>query len=1229
MASQNAPDSAKKVMNPAPVANRRTGLPARHRVPLLLTPLLLALFLTVPSGGNAAEPDQSEPLASYRLVDTWQRAPWEREPGRYGRTLDLSSSTEGTQYVLDGRRRALHVTDAAGQASHFIDLPAEVPGLRASQWHPLRLDVGADGKLYLLLRGPYVDRGVYRYRVDRLESDGSLDFSFEISRRTPSMYRDIAARPDGRIYVSRSGNSPFFEFPDPEPEPPGLPPPGVDIYRADGVLLETLLTSCMPDRLDFGPDGRLYVANRCPVPLDSPGPPGATPTPEPSLGGGRVLQQDEMPAAEGILIFGADHGYLDFVPFINPEDVTAGPAGAFVARNVEIFPLGQAEPLYSGPTGALSGAYFDDIVFNLDAPAGGGLGASMNHCYFQGLLRFEDPSIIPSEPILSGALDNPELEGPPNPGRIAAGDELAVMMDRYGTQGARPDHSYYVHPYLAERRTVQRWPLAGADRAADPTPRAPFAPTSQLGLCGDAARDVAMDGRTVFSLDPDRVQARPDDRLPGWTWWPALLAGPEERPALAALSADADRLAVLDLGRRRLSLLSADGGLLSDWSYDVDDPGALPGDLALAGDRIYLAEPGRGRLVLHADGGRRLAAWPTHDGPRAVAAGPEGDAFVLGAGGWGMRYQPDGRLLALWPMPDRSLDARDIAVDGAGRVYVSWARRQPYSGPRGRAMPQFELPEAGIWVFEPGPPAAPEPPARGACLAAPDKQARPARLPLGGQVEVELRVEGACPPARSPAQLMWVVDDSRSMSFDDALSRARDFLAQSLLDLDPEGIEQGLVGFEEGARLIQPLGTAPGALRSSILALEPEGDTRMAAGIDLATAELTGPRGDPSARRVMVLVTDGLAKDEPLQAAERARAAGIELQVLIFATYEYSEDVRRAMAELAGADARVIVDPMPLDLEPLVRNLSGLVPEPGLFEAIRVLDRIPANMRYLAGSADPPARYDADAHSLTWELGAVTAAAGLRLTYDLQPLECGLWPTNIEATADYLDALGQPGRLIFPIPEVEVICDPVRIYLPLVDKARCHRRSGAIDVILVTDASSSMAEPGAPDGRSKLDLARQAGLDFAALLQPGDRAGLVSFDGQARVLAPLSADRERLSAGLSALQSGLGTRIDLGLAAALELLGASPRSSATPVVILLSDGLQNEAEAPREAVLRQAERLRGAGSRIYAIGLGSQIDEPLLRSLAGRPEAYLESPSAEDLSAVYRDISERLACDRP
>lgn len=1214
---------------------------AMHRAGRLLCRLVQSLcfggFLiagpaSMASGSVRAEAPEQASVPSglgYRLVETWGGEPWQAQPGRYGRTIDISSAPDGRVFVLDGRLRAIHRLDAEGRTLGMFSLPLAVGSDRPSEWEAIRLDVGADGALTLLNRGPSIDLDVQRYRIDRMSADGGLLSSFEITRGTPGAYRDLAVRADGRIYVSRSGpGSPFFALPGPTPAPrPGFVADAVDVYRADGVFLESIATSCKPDSLDLSEDGRLYVVNRCAATVD----PSIRPepeTPEPSWSPrnsqdrsrpGPLQSPPAMPSEEGVLIFDPLHAFETFEPFLNPEDVAVGPAGAFVSRNVEIFALGEDRPLYAGPTEALNAAYFDRIVFRLDLPADGRLLASMNHCSFQGLLAFDAPAERPAEARVIGALDNPHLEGPPNPARLAVGDQLGILMEGYSVQGARPGQRYYFHPLRSEARSIQRWSLAGQVLGRSPL-------SSQLGLCGDAARDLALLGSTVYALEPSRLQQRPDDGLPGWSFFPLQIAAPEERPHLAAVAADAGRIALLDLGRERVSLLDGSARLLADWRVDAGDPQAMPIDLDLDGDRVFLADRGRSRVLVRDLGGGHRAAWPTHDGPRALALGSEGDVFVLGEGGWGLRYRPDGRLLASWPMPDRNMDARDIAVDAEGRVYVPFARRRAYPGPRGRALPQYEIETAGVWVFEPE--ARPATPATrpDACLALPDKTASPARFPLGAEVTVRLSVAGRCPGKGQPTQILILVDGSRSMAFENALDRARQMLLDVSGQVDPQQVELGLVSFGDAALRILPLGRDFGELRSALGRIEARGDTHLTAGLDLALTELEGPAGRSETRRIILLASDGVFKDDPAPAFERARALGVEIYGLFFANREFDAESQAQLSLLLPDSERRLIDPNPLDLAPLVAQLEGGPSETGLFQNIRVDDQIPANMEYVTSSARPPAHYDAERHALSWDLSDVPAAAGIDLRYRLRPRECGVWPTNVEATADYLDALGESGRLVFPIPEVEPLCEPWRIYLPLTTRARCLRRQQLADVVLIMDGSSSMAEPG-PDGqRSKIALARDAARSFVDLLQlPEDRVSLIRFDAQAERLLPLSGDRSRIDAALDRLETRQGTRLDLGLAAGLAAFDEAPRPEAEALLVLLTDGLQDP-DAGNAAALIQARLLRDRGVLVYAIGLGREIDAVLLAELAGSPERYLESPDADALAAVYALISERLAC---
>ncbi len=1213
-------------------AARLAAFARRRAVPALLALACgLAVSPVPPDPGvvQAAALAQTAGL-TYRLADTWEGRPWTLTPGRYGQVADVSSAPDGTTFVLDARHQVVHVLDPDGTPRRVVPASDDVI------WTARRLDAGWDGTFFVLSEGAQTGNR-YDYRIDQYAADGARQapdgrplLSLRLYTATPRAYRDLALHPDGRIFVSRAGpENPYIQGPGPTatPTPAGSPPlNAIDVLAPDGRFLTRFGTTdlCQPDSLDVAADGTTYVVNLCPSPFGGDDGPGPTPTPRPSFasaaGQAVVPAQAAEAEREGVLVYGPDFVLRQKHRATTIDDIAVGPAGTFVSRGVELFALGEKEPLYAAPSGETYSAFYGHVVFHLDVPAGGGLVASMNHCYFQGLLDFPRPTSRPAEPFLRGALDQPELEGPTYPLRLAAGDQLAVLQGRFGIVGSRPRQAYRL-TLPGENQVVQRWHPDGSL-------------ASQLGVCGqshaDRAQDVAADGTDVYTVDRNLLQRRPDDGIPTWTFWPGLADDPGVTTRLQAVSARDGQVAALDVGAGRVIVLDRAMGERARW--DVGD--AVPVDLALGRERIYLAESGRRRVLVHDLAGRRLADWPLHDaaqgldvGPAGDDAGSTGDLFVLGQGGWAYRYRPHGQLVAAWPLPNEGALATDLAVGDDGRVFVSFLdATTDLPGMPGAGAGNPWLRRAGIWVFEAAAmPPTPPPPVPEACLAAPDKDAAPARLPLGNTVEVRLTVTGGCPGRVEPAQVMLVLDTSRSMSFGNVLEAAKDGALALVAGLDPRAAQVGLATFDDQSALPQPLTSDFAAVERRLAAAEAGGDTRLAEGLDAARGELTGARADPGARRVVVVVTDGAFKDEPGPAAAALRGAGVGVWFLHYPSSETSLTDRERLWTLAGDAAQVLEQPRPAALAALARELAGFRPTLGLFDRITVRDEIPANMRYVAGSARPPARVEGPL--LTWSLSDVAAAQRTTLTYTLEPLAVGTWPTNVRATAVYTDALGFGGGLTFPLPWVTVYRLPRQnsIYLPYLTRGHCLRRQRPLDVVLALDTSTSMGD-GVPGGGTKLDAAVTAAGTFLDLLRlPADRAALVTFDRQARPLVGLSGDRAALAAALGRVQTAEGTRIDLGLAASGAVLADGGRSEARPVVILLTDGIQSAGST--QDVLDQAGMLRARGVLVYTIGLGADVAPDLLRAVATTPGRYLASPTAADLAQVYRQLAERLACE--
>jgi Ca-activated chloride channel family protein len=178
-----------------------------------------------------------------------------------------------------------------------------------------------------------------------------------------------------------------------------------------------------------------------------------------------------------------------------------------------------------------------------------------------------------------------------------------------------------------------------------------------------------------------------------------------------------------------------------------------------------------------------------------------------------------------------------------------------------------------------------------------------------------------------------------------------------------------------------------------------------------------------------------------------------------------------------------------------------------------------------------------------------------------------------------------------------------------------------MDVALVLDVSSSMLD----EAPSKLARATEAIRVFLERLDQNDQVALVTFAGDASVVHRLTSDTDLVSQALAAVQTGETTRLDLGIEAAHgELAGSRSRSSATKVMVVLTDGIPNP--VPGSVALEKAIAAKQIGINLFTIGLGSDVDGALLRGMASVPEWYYEAPTADALMAIYSRLPEYVPC---
>jgi len=209
-----------------------------------------------------------------------------------------------------------------------------------------------------------------------------------------------------------------------------------------------------------------------------------------------------------------------------------------------------------------------------------------------------------------------------------------------------------------------------------------------------------------------------------------------------------------------------------------------------------------------------------------------------------------------------------------------------------------------------------------------------------------------------------------------------------------------------------------------------------------------------------------------------------------------------------------------------------------------------------------------------------------------------------------------PGDIFLPLLRRDPPSTPTP--LPTVTSIPCRPRAVPVDLALAIDTSSSMRG-------DKLAAAKAAAIVFTELLRlPADHVALVAFDGAAVVVQPLSGDIALLRSRIDGLSSSVGTRIDLGLWAALDELDSHGRPDADPVIVMLTDGRpQGGSEGATQLAAEMAAEI---GVPVWAIGLGPDVSEPVLRMIAGGADRVRLAPGPDELAEVFAAIAREIPC---
>jgi Ca-activated chloride channel family protein len=190
-------------------------------------------------------------------------------------------------------------------------------------------------------------------------------------------------------------------------------------------------------------------------------------------------------------------------------------------------------------------------------------------------------------------------------------------------------------------------------------------------------------------------------------------------------------------------------------------------------------------------------------------------------------------------------------------------------------------------------------------------------------------------------------------------------------------------------------------------------------------------------------------------------------------------------------------------------------------------------------------------------------------------------------------------------------------------RERAERRGA--DVVLVLDTSASMRA--ADVSPSRFALARQAAQSLLARLG-SDRVALVSCEGEAQALVPLTLDAAAVGLFLDAMEPGMGARpgtsLASGIAAAAELF--PPGVGGGRHVVFFSDG--EDLEGGLEAAIGKA---RAEGITIHTVFVGSTSGNgaPVPEvDAAGRTSGYKTDANGQPvLSKANPELLRRLASE--
>jgi uncharacterized membrane protein len=482
--------------------------------------------------------------------------------------------------------------------------------------------------------------------------------------------------------------------------------------------------------------------------------------------------------------------------------------------------------------------------------------------------------------------------------------------------------------------------------------------------------------------------------------------------------------------------------------------------------------------------------------------------------------------------------------------------------------------------------------------------------------------------------VVFLLDASDSMG-QKAREAALDYIRQALANKRPDD-EAGIVLFGGNALVERPLSNARelGVLQSAVIA----GNTNLEKAIRLALGMFPAD----SARRIVILSDGQQTLGHAESAAELAGATGVEISYVAFIPDETPEvqmsTVNVPSAINAGQDFDLNIS---VDAEEATSAIITVLASGEIIHRENVELRQGANRYTLSlqgagtGFTDFQVRVDPVGNDGFYQNNQLSAfsrvigpsrvllmyssedeiryllpalqEAGLnvdtatpeQLPVGLVPLAqyegiimanvpaTRLTPRRMETIRSFVRDLGG-GLLVIGGPQAYgpggYFQTPLEETLPLDSQVKDQKRLPQLTIAYVIDRSGSMSAVG-PSGVENIELAKEAIIRSLDLLQPTDRAGVVSFDTVGYWIANLQPVRDRI--GLQRLVATLRASGGTDILAGMNLVATdiAPDPSDRKHIILLTDGGANPAGLVE--LSRKLNEENGVTTSVIAIGAGA------------------------------------------